>query len=552
MSNYYNKYLKYKNKYLNMLNNINQIGGHSEIIQFNNEYTTTNNITVFCGMKSVECMNKSKEDLYFYFEKLTLNNIDLWNKFINTQPIRNYDDRIKYMNDGKIIIVDTPSGTQAFINTLKLFNENNNICDIWIAFASSINPETHYTGNILYNLVKNLDICFTVMTEGAVSSHMGIFKNWVSFKDLPESDAKKFADRLNEPDFSEGQKNDILDISTNPIKQYKNTGFLLHAYAGASVKTKYGQTKLYMYTYPTKNMYEIILHNIKKLGKATSEHIIIGSAKQRKLINNDIIILKIYSKYYNMQYNHKQLNIDEIINSQEPFDTEDFKSKVKIDFDTLTEEELCQLKNYYNNKIKTQINNINAYIPIILDAMTENKEPNDISYILIRRSYIRLINIITIIYNFQFEVQFDKSKYTLKDLKNNESTPEECIANIKRILEDFREKIRNEDSEEYQTFINNYILDIFLNTSKPIDNIMDIKRIIHNFIPSLNSETLNYDDVSDDELRLYDYYNNIIINQSTPQYLTKHSYLIAGLNSHITPYALILSTLSLYEVWNTL
>jgi hypothetical protein len=184
---------------------------------------------------------QGEKPTYFYFEKLSQDNIDFWYLFIKKQP-KNEIGIINNRNQNKQKRIHSIDGYISLKKTLDLYRRG--VDYIWIAYSSTQDLEKNTKKSILD--WDNIEMAVSVFFRKDIplTSHMGITRNYLFFsKDSPST---------------------------------KNLAVFLHSFAAKSVLEICNNKKVispkYMTTRPAKVMGNIILKQYASLDPSFTDN----------------------------------------------------------------------------------------------------------------------------------------------------------------------------------------------------------------------------------------------------------------------------------------
>ncbi len=184
---------------------------------------------------------QGEKPTYFYFEKLSQDNIDFWYLFIKKQP-KNEIGIINNRNQNKQKRIHSIDGYVSLKKTLDLYRRG--VDYIWIAYSSTQDLEKNTKKSILD--WDNIEMAVSVFFRKDIplTSHMGITRNYLFFsKDSPST---------------------------------KNLAVFLHSFATKSISKICDDKKVispkYMITRPAKVMGNIMLKQFASLDKSFKDN----------------------------------------------------------------------------------------------------------------------------------------------------------------------------------------------------------------------------------------------------------------------------------------
>jgi hypothetical protein len=231
--------------------------GNYEYFQ-NNIDIETNNVddqVLFRSNKVIKYVKNKREKeigedtVYFYLEKITINNLNKWIKYVNDQKLQT--ERSGALDDRKGDYIPIIDGITSSLINLDLFNAlRSNNENLYMAYTSR-NKDFKSL-----NLEKDVEMSFGVFCseQSPIVTHMGIFRNYKYF--LME----------NEPH---------LNLSTE-----------LHAFVAKCEIMMKGVPKMYICTRPANVMRDIFIKMLSPIPNA----LYIGDNKER------LELLELYNK----------------------------------------------------------------------------------------------------------------------------------------------------------------------------------------------------------------------------------------------------------------
>ena len=230
---YYNKYLKYKNKYINLKYNYSHhIGGTITTPDAPGALDTTvalDATSLYVNKIQLDTKEKGKADAYFVFEQLTDINLAFWTKFGDTQRC-----------------AEAQAGAGAFRMAIGMFSKTKTTCEhqIWIAYVSRIEPGD--TNRDVDSLKDQIEMVFAVFISHntPITSHIGIFRTCEYIRNSDKS-------------------------------LFPWLSLYLHAFAGAMSK-KINPKVLFMVTRPMPDMSKMLINTFN-----VGSEIMLGSQRER-------------------------------------------------------------------------------------------------------------------------------------------------------------------------------------------------------------------------------------------------------------------------------
>ena len=270
---YQNKYLKYKNKYLNLKKLLE--GGASETREliYQDELTYHDNYFT----------QKILDDLYFSLVPLNINNIASWrdlNKILYTTRLSIYNGDDKTLKDDRGY-----GGFYSVINVINVLNQDIPVdCRFWCGILSKVPLIFNYNfdfNEMVFNnsqMLVSATHCLTL----PFSSHMGIYRNPGYYID-------------NEGNYTEN-------------KSYKNVSILLHYLVAKSILYNHqregGVELKYMITNPINVMRLLLMKYIYGLSKEDINYYAELLLKEEKgIISKNPIRLNFDMKIIKDKYN---------------------------------------------------------------------------------------------------------------------------------------------------------------------------------------------------------------------------------------------------------
>jgi hypothetical protein len=312
-TNYYIKYKKYKQKYLNKLKT--KIHGGSNINKI-----IVNNEDIYIGSKSLKNYNNTDQVVYFVLEKLNQQYITDFNNFIEINKNNLYG--LNYLNSDNTVLSNLHStnnnykriyigdGLGSFKKSLELFNKLKS--HIYIAYSIQFDPTEMLKKNEYSEIIRNTEMFFSVFINESlpISSHTGIFRNinfWIRSK--------------------------------NPTKKLS---IYLHAFSAKASKMINNNLK-FMINNPALKMRDIFIDFYKIENKLNN--IWIGSYKDRISEKKSIDNEKELKNYSMIDSNFQSINTEKLIQ----------KNLSKFNLDKSTLDYSHKIIEYFNNII-TEIN----------------------------------------------------------------------------------------------------------------------------------------------------------------------------------------------------